>query len=71
MPKAGEHFHKTDVNYKFGKDISEPTPEQRVAKAIEILTRGLKYHEYDGHIMVKDYAREALEALGVPRDEQP
>lgn len=40
-------------------------------KARQILIDGLKYHEYDGHDMPKRVAREALEALGVPREKQP
>lgn len=36
-----------------------------------ILTEGLKYHEHDGHNMPKRVAREALEALGVKREDQP
>ncbi len=54
--------------------------EQRVAAlallkqiecAAKILTAGLEYHEHDGHDMPKKVAREALEALGVPRKDQP
>lgn len=41
------------------------------AKARKILVDGLKYHEHDGHDMPKKVAREALEALGVNRDDQP
>lgn len=45
--------------------------ERRARAAIQILRDGLKYHEHDGHDMPKRVAREALEALGVPRDKQP
>ncbi len=43
----------------------------RCQKAIEILSQGLVYHEHDGHDMPKKVARDALEALGVPRELQP
>lgn len=74
MPKAGDEFHKTDTNYPFGKGRKAavgPTAEERVAKAIEILTKGLKYHEYDGHSMSKSYVEDALVVLGVPYEDQP
>ncbi len=47
--------------------VSHPTG----ADARKILSDGLKYHEFDGHDMPKAVARDALEALGVPREEQP
>lgn len=43
----------------------------QVETARKILVDGLKYHEYDGHDMPKRVARDALEALGVKRDDQP
>lgn len=42
-----------------------------IETAKRILIEGLKYHEHDGHDMPKRVAREALEALGVKRDDQP
>jgi hypothetical protein len=43
----------------------------QVETAKRILVEGLKYHEYDGHSMPKKVARDALEALGVKREDQP
>ncbi len=43
----------------------------RVETAKQILIEGLKYHEHDGHDMPKKVARDALEALGVKREDQP
>jgi len=40
-------------------------------EARDILREGLKYHEHDGHNMPKKVARDALEALGIGRDDQP
>lgn len=45
--------------------------QAQVASAKKILVDGLRYHEYDGHDMPKRVSREALEALGVKRDDQP
>ncbi len=42
-----------------------------ICRAAEILASGLKYYEHDGHDMPKAVAREALEALGVAREDQP
>lgn len=42
-----------------------------VEHAKRVLLEGLKYHEHDGHNMPKKVARDALEALGVKRDDQP
>lgn len=43
----------------------------KVETAKRILVEGLKYHEHDGHDMPKKVARDALEALGVKREDQP
>lgn len=43
----------------------------QVLAARKILIEGLRYHEHDGHDMPKRVARDALEALGVKRDNQP
>lgn len=45
--------------------------EATIERAKRILMEGLRYHEHDGHFMPKRVAREALEALGVPRGNQP
>lgn len=45
--------------------------EATIERAKRILMEGLRYHEHDGHFMPKRVAREALEALGVPRGDQP
>jgi hypothetical protein len=50
---------------------SKLTAEQRVARAVEILVDGLRYHEHDGHDMPKRVARNALVALGIPEEKQP
>ena len=45
--------------------------DEAVAKARRILIAGLTYHEHDGHDMPTRAARDALEALGVPLEDQP
>ena len=43
----------------------------QIAQAVRILTEGLKLPRRDFHHVPESVAREALEVLGVPREEQP
>lgn len=44
---------------------------RRIGEAKLVLLDALRYHEHDGHDMPKRAAREALVALGIPKEEQP
>lgn len=67
--KVEEVLVQLDESCKSGLLPDEWRTREEAAK--RVLSEGLSYHEHDGHNMPKSVAREALETLGVPREEQP